>query len=75
MLNRFFYFWAVFWGRDDCTKYALMRTEEEARRLRKAVAPLLKHAKADDKAPPLKFSVDACRKIKENVGFYAASDV
>lgn len=42
-----------------------MRGERDA--LRAALAPILKHADSHDYAPPLKFSVAACREIKEKV--------
>lgn len=68
MFDRFFLFWALFWGRDTCVKYSLERTREREGRLRAALAPILNHSKADGKAPPVKFSVDDCRRIASEVG-------
>lgn len=47
-------------------KYARQIRRENAR-LSAAIAPLLQHALAEDKAPPIRFSVEDCRKIKEKV--------
>lgn len=41
--------------------------DAEIARLRTILAPILSHAEAHDYAPPLKFSVAACREIKGKV--------
>ena len=43
------------------------RAIQENVRLRHFIAPILQHADSHDYAPPLKFSVAACREIKEKV--------
>ena len=45
----------------------LAAKDAEITRLRAALTPILSHAEAHDYAPPLKFSVAACREIKEKV--------
>lgn len=64
---------------DGCEAYKLLRAaltaaqlrrgdvELENTRLREALLPLLAHADAHDYAPPLKFSIQQCRDIKEKV--------
>lgn len=56
------------WYCEELIIPAIRNLEEDKRLLRSALAPLLAHALADDKAPPIKFSVQDCRKIKEALG-------
>ena len=49
-------------------EYLLAAKDAEIAYLRAALAPILAHADADDKAPPIRFSVEDCRRTKEAVG-------
>lgn len=56
-------------GFEPCDGYLKLWCELEAKdaenaRLRRALAPVLAHADAGSKAPPIKFSVGECGRIK-----------
>ena len=54
-------------GRLDIANDFIDAQRDDITRLRAILAPILAHADAHDYAPPLKFSVAACREIKEKV--------
>lgn len=45
----------------------ILELEAEVDRLRAALAPILRHAAQPDTAPPLRLSVEDCKKIKERI--------
>lgn len=49
---------------DPCEECKRLQEENEA--LRAAISPIIRHADAPDTAPPLRLSVQDCRKIKES---------
>ena len=64
---------------DDCLREWFERTQYEGMyqegraiisenaRLRAALAPIIRHADAHEFAPPISFSVDDCKKIREKI--------
>lgn len=50
---------------EEDVSYMQERYENRLKKLEIAIAPILKHAESDDKAPPIKFSVQDCWQIKE----------
>ena len=50
------------WGEDPYDS-----VYHENARLRRVLAPLLSHAAAHDYAPPIRLSVSACKKIKDEI--------